>query len=182
MNPPANTPSTYSDDWPDRIFNVLKQSGIQLMGYVPDAGHTRLIDRCRTDPEIEDVVLTSEEEGIGLAAGAWLGGKRSILLMQSSGIGNCINTFSLQMIARFPLVVLVTMRGEYAEFNPWQIPMGSITEASLKLCNFQVYRANASEEVPELVEAAIDMAFDSEIGTAVLLSQKLVGRKKWVRE
>jgi sulfopyruvate decarboxylase TPP-binding subunit len=60
--------------------------------------------------------------------------------------------------------------------------MGSITEACLKLCNFQVYRANAPEEVAELVDAAIDMAFNSEIATAVLLSQKLIGRKKWVRE
>jgi sulfopyruvate decarboxylase alpha subunit len=173
MNPPATMPSSHSDDWPDQIFDVLKQSGIQVMGYVPDAGHTSLINRCRADPEIENVVLTTEEEGVGLAAGA---------LMQSSGIGNCINTFSLQMIARFPLVVLITMRGEYAEFNPWQIPIGSITEASLKLCNFQVYRANAPEEAAELVDAAIDMAFNSEIGTAVLLSQKLIGRKKWVRQ
>ena len=178
MNGPANRPA---DAWPDEVFDVLKRSDIRMIGYVPDAGHTRLINRCRANSEIEDVVLTTEEEGIGLLAGAWLGGKRGILLMQSSGVGNCVNTFSLQMIARFPLFLLVTMRGEYAEFNPWQIPMGSITEASLKLRNFQVYRANAPEKVAELVEAAIDMAFNSDIATAVLLSQSLIGRKKLVR-
>jgi len=178
-----NTPGSASaESWPDEVFDVFKRTNVQMMGYVPDAGHTRLINRCRDDADIEDVVLTTEEEGIGLIAGGWLGGKRGVLLMQSSGVGNCVNTLSLQMIARFPLPILVTMRGEYAEFNPWQIPMGSITEASLKLCNFQVYRANAPEEVPELVEAALDMAYNSDIGTAVLLSQSLIGRKKWVRE
>jgi sulfopyruvate decarboxylase alpha subunit len=178
MNMPASAPA---DTWPDEVFDVLKRADVRMMGYVPDAGHTQLINRCRADSEIEDVVLTTEEEGIGLIAGAWLGGKRGVLLMQSSGVGNCVNTMSLQMIARFPLPIIVTMRGEYAEFNPWQIPMGAITEASLKLCNFQVYRANAPEEVAELVEAALDMAFNSDIGTAVLLSQSLIGRKKWVK-
>ena len=170
-----------SECWPGEIYEVFKRLHIEIIGYVPDAGHASLIDLCKADREITDVVLTTEEEGIGLAAGAWLGGKRTALLMQSSGVGNCINTLSLQKIARIPLVMLVTMRGEYAEFNPWQIPMGSITEASLRLCDFQVYRANGPDEVADAVEAAMDIAFGSEVAAAVLLSQKLIGRKKWVK-
>ena len=83
---------------------------------------------CRDDPNIADVVLTTEEEGVGLVAGAALGGERAALLMQSSGVGNCINMFSLLRNCGFAGLLLVTMRGEFGEFNPWQVPMGTITE------------------------------------------------------
>ena len=167
--------------WQDSMFDALKSRGIELVAYVPDAGHSILIEKARQDNEIEDVVLTTEEEGVALCTGAWLGGKRSVLLMQSSGVGNCVNMFSLQRMARTPLVVLVTMRGEYAEFNPWQIPMGSATEQAFKLCQFQVERVERAEEAAETVEAAIEMAYGSDIAIAVLLSQKLLGRKQWVK-
>ena len=127
-------------DWPDRLFATLKRAGIRQVGYVPDAGHARLIERCRADPDIRDVVLTTEEEGIALAAGAWLGGERAALLMQSSGVGNCVNMLSLARNCRFPLLMLITMRGEWEEFNPWQVPMGSIVEPVLELCEAEVYR------------------------------------------
>jgi sulfopyruvate decarboxylase alpha subunit len=124
--------------------------------------------------------MTTEEEGIPLCAGAWLGGMRSLLLMQSSGVGNCVNMLSLQRTARFPMVIIVTMRGEYAEFNPWQIPMGSTTRQVLELCDFKVERVDDEAEAAETVQAAIDFAYNSNIGVAVLLSQKMLGRKKWV--
>src|SRR5450432_597591 len=96
------TASTLATDWPDRLFDTFMRAGIRQVGYVPDAGHARLIDRCRADPQIRDVVLTTEEEGVALAAGAWLGGERAALLMQSSGVGNCINMLSLSRSCRFP--------------------------------------------------------------------------------
>src|SRR4051794_14861286 len=119
--------------WQDQLFETLKGADIRQVGYVPDAGHSRLIARCKADPDIRDVVLTTEEEGVAMAAGAWLGGQRSALLMQSSGVGNCVNMLSLLRMGRFPLLALVTMRGEWGEFNPWQGPMGGGTEAALKL-------------------------------------------------
>jgi sulfopyruvate decarboxylase alpha subunit len=167
--------------WQESVFDTIKTSGVELVVYVPDAGHATLIEKSQNDPEIVDVVLTTEEEGVALCTGAWLGGKKSALLMQSSGVGNCINMFSLQRMARIPLVVLVTMRGEYAEFNPWQIPMGSTTEQVLKLCNFHIYKVDKGEEAAETVQAAIDMAYNSNVAIAVLLSQKLLGRKEWVK-
>jgi sulfopyruvate decarboxylase alpha subunit len=166
--------------WAPGVHARLKAAGIGIVGYVPDAGFAHLIDLIRDDAMIADVVLTSEEEGIGLAAGAWLGGKKSVLLMQSSGVGNCVNMLSLQRIARFPMVILVTMRGEYAEFNPWQIPMGSTTQAALELCGFKVERVEDEADVADTVEAALEFAFSSDIGVAVLLGQKMIGRKKWV--
>jgi sulfopyruvate decarboxylase alpha subunit len=175
---PAADPNA---QWPDAIFAAFKRARVRQVGYVPDAGHSRLINLCKDDLEINDVVLTTEEEGVGLAAGAWLGGERAALLMQSSGVGNCINTFSLLKSCGFPCLVLVTMRGEYAEFNPWQIPMGSIVDESLKLCGFLVYRADSPDEVADTVASACDLAFESHQAVAVLLSQKLIGRKVWVK-
>jgi sulfopyruvate decarboxylase alpha subunit len=166
-------------EWPDRIFDLFKQRDIRQIGYVPDAGHSRLIKRCVDDPAMRDVVLTTEEEGVALAAGAWLGGDKAALLMQSSGVGNCINMLSLAKNCRFPLFVLVTMRGEWAEFNPWQVPMGSTTEPVLKLADVLVYRANEPDEVAETVAAGLDLAFNGQLAVAVLLSQRLIGRKTW---
>jgi sulfopyruvate decarboxylase alpha subunit len=167
--------------WPDAIYAQFRRIGIRQVGYVPDAGHSRLIELCVADPEIHDVVLTTEEEGVALVAGAALGGQRAALLMQSSGIGNCINMFSLAKNCGFPCLVLVTMRGEFAEFNPWQVPMGSITEASLKLAGFLTYRIEAAEDVDDVVGAACDMAFAGDLMIAVLLSQRLIGRKVWAK-
>jgi sulfopyruvate decarboxylase alpha subunit len=167
--------------WPDLIHAHFKRVGVRQVGYVPDAGHSRLINLCKQDNDITDVVLTTEEEGIGLVAGATLGGQRAALLMQSSGVGNCINMFMLLRNCGFPCLLLVTMRGEYGEFNPWQVPMGAITEQCLKLCGFQVYRASHAEEVDEVVGAAADMAFEGNLAVAVLLSQRLIGRKQWVK-
>ena len=168
-------------DWRDEIFAALKAAEIRQVGYVPDAGHARLIDLCCDAPEIHAVPLTSEEEGVALAAGAWLGGQRAALLMQSSGVGNCINMLSLTKTCRFPLVMLVAMRGEWAEFNPWQVPMGSRTRAALELCDLLVYRVEQPEEAAETVAAALDIAFNGDLATAVLLSQRLIGSKRWVK-
>jgi sulfopyruvate decarboxylase alpha subunit len=174
-------PEPHAPDWRDDIFAALKAAEIRQIGYVPDAGHTRLIERCRADPEIRAVVLTSEEEGIGLAAGAWLGGQRAALLMQSSGVGNCINMLSLAKSCRFPLTILVTMRGEWGEFNPWQVPMGTKTQAALELMDTLVYRVEREGEAGETVAAALDIAFNGGLVTAVLLSQRLIGAKRWVK-
>jgi sulfopyruvate decarboxylase alpha subunit len=168
-------------DWRDDIFGALKAAEIRQVGYVPDAGHTRLIERCQADPNIRTVSLTTEEEGIGLAAGAWLGGQRAALLMQSSGVGNCINMLSLAKSCRFPLTMLVTMRGEWGEFNPWQVPMGSATKAALELMDVLVYRVEEASQAGETVSAALDIAFNGGIATAVLLSQRLIGAKRWVK-
>jgi sulfopyruvate decarboxylase alpha subunit len=165
--------------WPHAIFAQLKRVGVRQIGYVPDAGHSRLIQLCKDDPLIADVVLTTEEEGVALAAGAALGGERAALLMQSSGVGNCINMFSLVKNCGFPCLVLVTMRGEYEEFNPWQVPMGSITEDCFKLCGITTYRVEAPKDVALVVGKACDEAFGSDRGIAVILSQRLIGAKDW---
>ncbi len=179
MNP--SSPPEAPAHWADDIFDLFQQHRISLVGYVPDAGHSRLITLCEADPAVRAVALTTEEEGVALAAGAHLGGARSALLMQSSGAGNCVNMLSLVRTCGFPLLALVTMRGEWGEFNPWQVPMGQATPGVLEAMGLIVYRVSEAPEVHDTVEAAIKLAFHSQAGVAVLLSQKLIGAKRFGR-
>ena len=152
--------------WQRDIVDAIRRAEVRQVAYVPDAGHTPVIAACEADPTIEATVLTTEEEGIPLLAGAWLGGQRGVLLMQSSGVGNCINMLSLAVNGGFPLPMLVTMRGEWAEFNGWQVPMGQGTRPAL-------------EAMGEITAGALELAFASERAVAVLLAQRLIGRKRW---
>jgi sulfopyruvate decarboxylase alpha subunit len=167
--------------WPEAIHRELTAAKIRLVGYVPDAGHKRLIELCQADSSMRAVVLSTEEEGIGLAAGAWLGGERSVLLMQSSGVGNVINVLGTIKECRFPLVTIVTMRGEEGEFNPWQVPMGQAVEPVLKLCDAEVLRITSPDEAGGVAERALQSAYGGERIVAVLLSQELIGKKVWVK-
>ncbi|WP_322045208.1 thiamine pyrophosphate-binding protein [Paraburkholderia sp. J67] len=168
--------------WQESIFSVIKAGGVRQVAYVPDAGHSHVIRRAKEDADIQDIVLTTEEEGVAVVSGAWLGGQRAVLLMQSSGVGNCVNMFSLLSSCNFPFFTLVTMRGEYAEFNPWQGPMGKTTQAALELMGITVLRVEHPEDVEEIVSAGFDAAFEAGERVAVLLSQSLIGRKKWERK
>lgn len=167
--------------WQQAIFDALKAANIRQISYVPDAGHAHVIEAAHADNAIKAVVLTTEEEGIAMAAGAWLGGQRAALLLQSSGVGNCINMLSLPVNCRMPLLMIVTMRGEWGEFNPWQVPMGTATQAVLEAAGVHVRRVNAAEEAAETVSAAAAFAFDSRVPVAVLLSQRVIGTKVFVK-
>lgn len=176
---------TNADDapaWQKAVFKVLKESNVRQVAYVPDAGHSYAIRRAEEDPDIHATVCTTEEEGVAVVSGAWLGGQRAALLMQSSGVGNCVNMFSLLRSCNLPFFTLVTMRGEYAEFNPWQGPMGRATQRALELMGISVLRVSSPDEVEEIVSAGLDAAFEAGEQVAVLLSQKLIGRKKWGRK
>ena len=145
-----------SKDWRNDIYAVFKSLDISMVSHVPDAGHTPLINLCEKDNEIDVVTLTTEQDGVGLSCGAYAGGRKSALLMQSSGVGNCINALALPNICRIPFLTIVSMRGEWGEFVPWQVPMGLGT-----------------------VEAAANFAFNTNRSAAVLLSQKMIGAKQF---
>jgi sulfopyruvate decarboxylase alpha subunit len=161
--------------WADEVHRELKRAGVRLVGYVPDGGHKRLIELCLADKAMRAVVLTTEEEGIGLAAGAWLGGAPSVLLMQSSGVGNTVNVLGILKTCRLPLTIIVTMRGEPGEFNSWQVPMGEGTQASFETMGVKVVRASTAQEVVPLVASALK----NDQATAVLISQKVIGIKSF---
>ena len=95
--------------WSDAVHAMFKAANIRQIAIVPDAGHARLIRLCEKDRAMRVVRLTTEEEGIALLGGAWLGGEKGVLLMQSSGVGNCINMLSLSLTCQFPLLTSAHM-------------------------------------------------------------------------
>jgi sulfopyruvate decarboxylase alpha subunit len=176
-----NSPRPPGAHWAGGVFALLKAHRITVVLFVPDGAHLQLIQLCVADPEMRAVTLTTEEEGVALAAGAFLGGQRSVILMQSSGVGNCVNMLSLPAVCNMPLVMLVTMRGEWGEFNPWQVPMGQSTPAVLQASGVIVYRVDALDQVVPTVEGALALAFATRRRVAVLLSQRLLGAKDFAR-
>jgi sulfopyruvate decarboxylase alpha subunit len=173
--------SDQTSSWPEDIFAILQRFDVRQVPYVPDAGHSELIQRVLKSSTMRGIPLTTEEEGVALLAGAWAGGQRGVLLMQSSGVGNCINMLSLTQIFRLPFLTLVTMRGEWGEFNPWQVPMGSSTQGVFELSGIKVLRASHPQEVREVMEAAASQAYNACTPTAMLLSQRLIGTKVFVK-
>jgi sulfopyruvate decarboxylase alpha subunit len=165
--------------WQDQVYDLLRKNNVTQFAYVPDAGHRILIDRSLADPDVDSVALTTEEEGVALLAGADLGGARGVLLMQSSGVGNCINMLSLTKGGGFPFLTLVSMRGDFGEGNPWQFPMGQATQPVLEAMGVICLRSESPQDVIATVSAAITMAFQAGNPVAVLFTQKLLGAKKF---
>jgi sulfopyruvate decarboxylase alpha subunit len=163
--------------WQDELYDLLRRHKITQFAYVPDAGHRILIDRALADPGALSVALTTEEEGVALLAGADLGGARGVLLMQSSGTGNCVNMLSLMKGGHFPLLTLISMRGDFGEGNPWQYPMGQAVEPVLRAMGVICLRIDEPAAVLPTVEGALTMVFQGGNAVAVLLTQKLLGAK-----
>ena len=169
--------STTEPDWQNQIYQVLRRHDVTQFSYVPDAGHAILIDLSLEDDEVQSIALTTEEEGVALAAGAHLGGARAVLMMQSSGVGNCINFLSLVKGSKFPLLTLISMRGEFGEGNPWQMAMGQAVRPVLEAMGVICLAVENADDVAATVESAATMAFKAGNGVAVILTQKLIGAK-----
>ena len=167
----------HGSHWSLDVFRAIKARNIQLVCTIPDGGLTNLLDLIEADRNIRLVTLSTEEEGIGIATGCWLGGGRAMIAMQSSGVGNCINALGLPLAYRAPCLMLVTMRGQWGEFNPWQVPMGQATRPALEAMGVRCFSVERPEEVGETFAAAADLAFNSRTSAAVLVSQRIVGAK-----
>src|SRR6201994_4479291 len=168
--------------WPEEIFAILQRHDVRQVPYVPDAGHSQLINRVLDSQTMRGIPLTTEEEGIALLCGAWIGGQKGVLLMQSSGVGNCINMLSLAILHRTPLAMIVTMRGDWGEFNPAQVPMGQATQTGLEAMGTLVRRPAREEDVAPTVDATIRLAFNTYRPTATLIGQRVLGAKTFGKD
>ena len=167
-----------SGDWSAQAHELFKEHDIKQVAYVPDAGLSKLIKSSLADNDIRTVPLTTEEEGIAVSAGAWLGGQKCAVMMQSSGVGNTINMIaSLTTTCAFPLFMIVTMRGDYGESNPWQMPMGKAVQPVLEAVGVRCIKAETDEEAAEAIKAGLLMSFHGGEAVAVLIGQKLIGAK-----
>lgn len=177
---PTQTPTVKtSRPWSEPSYRLLREAGYTQFGYVPDAGHRDMIELAHADPDAVAVPLTTEEEGVALCAGADLGLTKAVLLMQSSGVGNTINMLSLIQHCQFPFLTLVTLRGDFGEQNPWQYGMGQATQPVLEEMGLICLRAEREEDVVPTVDASIGMVEPGGRAVAVLLTQRLLGAKKF---
>ena len=169
--------TTMTRDWSADVFKEMKARDIKTVATIPDGGLTSLLKMVVSDKDMRLVTLSTEEEGIGVVTGQWLGGTRAMIAMQSSGVGNCINALGIPVTMRTPCLMLVTMRGQWGEFNPWQVPMGQATRTVLEAVGVRCFPVERAEEIGEVFAAAADIAFNSTVSAAVLVSQRVIGAK-----
>ena len=168
---------TGQQHWSDDVFHEIKKRKINTVCTIPDGGLTRLLNLVKADVGMRLVTLTTEEEGMGIVTGQWLGGERAMIAMQSSGVGNCINALGLPSVMRAPCLMLVTMRGQWGEFNPWQVQMGQATRPVLEAVGVKCFAVDKAQEVAPTFAGAADLAFNGGFACAVLVGQRVIGAK-----
>ena len=164
-------------DWPKQLFDAFVEAGVTLFPYVPDAGNKRLIEYAQEHDGTHPILLTTEEEGVAICAGADLVGGKAVACMQSSGVGNIPNFLSFAKGGHFPILLMVTMRGDYGEQNPWQYPMGQAVEPILAAMGVLIFRVDTLDELGLATQAAISAAFKGGQASALILSQRFLGAK-----
>ena len=165
------------ETWSKLVFDKLVEADVTLFSYVPDFVNTDIIKMADEHNETRTVLLTSEEEGVAVCAGVDLVGQRGVVCMQSSGVGNCPNYLSLVKGGRFPMLMIVTMRGDYGEENHWQYPMGQAVIPILEAMGVLIIEVDREDELEHATEAAISAAYTGGQGVALVFTQKFLGAK-----
>lgn len=175
----ANISPHRGSDWGEQVYRSLSGLGIRHVATVPDAGLGRFLELCEADPAVRLITLTTEEEGIALSCGTWLGGELAVVAMQSSGVGNIVNMLALPNVCRIPCLLLVSMRGEAGERNPWQVPVGRAVPDLLATLGVEVFRPASASGVATAFAEAAARAREAGRPAAVLVSQRIIGSKSF---
>ena len=130
------------------LYEMIKDSGIDLILSLPCILLKGLLEEIDERQEIQHIPITREEEGIGIAAGAYLGGRTPAMLMQNSGLGNSVNAIkSLLQLNKIPVVFIMSHRGAEGEKIIAQIPMGQLTPSLLDLLNIKKFIIDSLEKI-----------------------------------
>jgi len=153
------------------VFDALKKAGIDFVASVPCVNLKELLDEIECDEEIIHIPVTREEEGIGVCAGAYLGGKNPAMVMQNSGLGNSTGALaSLDLLYRIPLLMIISHRGDLGERISAQVPMGQLTPRLLDDLGIPWY-SPLPAEIGEVVSGAWTLAKTSGLPVAILLGE-----------
>lgn len=164
--------------WADTVLACLKANKVETIVHIPDTVLTGLIRQLDADPYFDVIIPTREEEGVAILAGAYLGGKGGALLMQNSGLGNAANILgSLTVPYQFPLLMVISQRGELGEFNTVQVGMGQALRPTLDGLGIQHFTLEREDEVERIMTGAIKLAFSTDRPIAVIISPLLSGGK-----
>ena len=160
-------------DSTEAIYDGLKDAGIDFIVSVPCVNLSRLLNMIDDDPEITHIPVTREEEGIGICAGAYLGGKKTAILMQNSGLGNSINALkSLMELYEFPLLMIMSHRGTEGESICGQVPMGESTALILEAMGFNFFTPATPEAAYDDVRLSWELSEDEGKPVSILLEIK----------
>lgn len=158
-----------------KLYESIRDSGINLLLTLPDnmiQGLLKIIDEKK---EIKQISITREEEGIGIAVGAYLGGLNPALLIQNSGLGNSINAIkSLVQLYKIPILLIMSHRGMEKEKIVAQIPMGQVTLKLLDCINLTTFIIRTSEMIED-IKKAVEHSQDTNDSVAILLECSLWG-------
>jgi sulfopyruvate decarboxylase subunit alpha len=154
----------------EAVFKGIKDAGIDFIVSVPCANLKELIPMVDEAPEILHLPVTREEEGVGICAGAYMGGKKTAMLMQNSGLGNSINALaSLDMLYNIPLLMIMSHRGVEGEPIVAQVPMGELTPKLLDTMEIPYFMPESGVDPADLIVKAWNTAAEMKTPVAVLL-------------
>lgn len=166
-------------NWASDALDALEQTDVEIVAHLPDSKLAPLIDGAADRDAFETVLVTREEEAVGVVVGSWLGGRRGALLCQSSGLANAFNAFaSLALPARIPFLTITTRRGDLGEFNIAQVPAGYGMAGLLDELGVRNHAVDDPERVGDRVRMAAETAFATETPYAVLLESTVTGYKE----
>ncbi|MFW9969762.1 MAG: sulfopyruvate decarboxylase subunit alpha [Candidatus Odinarchaeota archaeon] len=155
------------------LYETIKSSGIDLILSLPCILLKGLLEEIDKRHEIQNIPITREEEGVGIAAGAYLGGKVPAILMQNSGLGNSVNAIkSLLQLYRIPVIFVMSHRGDEGEKILAQIPMGKLTPSLLDLLNIKKFIINSLEDIKN-INRAVDLSIKTKNSVGILLKRNL---------
>ena len=160
-------------DSSEAIYNGLKDAGIDFVVSVPCVNLTRILNMIDDDDEIIHIPVTREEEGIGICAGAYMGGRRTAILMQNSGLGNSINALkSLTELYEFPLLMIMSHRGTEGENICGQVPMGKSTPRILEAMDFKFFKPGDAEAAYDDIRLSWELSEEEGKPVSILLEIK----------
>jgi sulfopyruvate decarboxylase alpha subunit len=167
-----------TEAWHVHVADALRRNDIRTVATVPDYIVSQVLEHLWADESCRVVTVTREEEGVGVLAGAFMAGQRGALLMQNSGLGNCVNGLaSLNVAAQIPLVMVISHRGDIGEFNVAQVPMGQATEQVLDALDVRYIKPHTVEELDAEVDGLIKLAYTRNLPVAIVLPNDLTGNR-----
>ncbi|MBN1328800.1 MAG: sulfopyruvate decarboxylase subunit alpha [Candidatus Heimdallarchaeota archaeon] len=150
------------------VLDLLNKHNIEFALTLPCAKFLRLLEL--TSEQFKHIPLSREEEGVGIASGIYLAGKRSVMMIQSGGIGNSLNALlSLALVYRIPIPIIISWRGIYNEAIEAQIPVGKYLPAIFKAIEFPFVEIRKEEDLKK-IDYALSNCFEKSIPFGIFIS------------
>jgi len=164
--------------WHGIALQVLKRHDVRLVTYVPDNVLRPLIEGIHADSFFTAFATTREEEAVGIVSGAWMGGLRGIVLMQTSGFATLPNVIaSLAVPYQIPVLMMVSERGTLGEFNIGQAMVARTMRPVLDALAMEHHTLTRLDEVEFILDRSIRQAIATQAPVTFILSPLLTGGK-----